>query len=76
MNMIVTCRHHTITHPKFQPIKRKCFCGVLAKKVLSSCCISMTMRLAPLKLNDGMVYKFTSLVSKYNLSYSLLKIGH
>ena len=76
MNMIVTCRHHTIAHPKLQPIKRKCFCGVLAEKVPSSCCIPMTMRLAPLKLNDGMVYKSTSSVSKYNLSYSPLKIGY
>ena len=76
MNMIVTCRRHTIAHPKLQPIKRKCFCGVLADKVLSSCCIPMTMRLAPLKLNDGMGYKSTPSVSTYNLSCSPLKIGY
>ena len=62
MNMIVVCRPHIVAHPKFQPSKDFIylllffFGGELDEdKVVTSCCIPMTMILVPLKLHDGIL---------------------
>ena len=58
MNIIVAIRPHTVAHPKFQPPKDFFFFlgGELDEdKVVTSCCIPMTMILVPLKLHDGIL---------------------